>query len=95
MRFAWLHLPLLLLTLAVVLHTISASAARTAASVGFEGVWSKTACGSAPSASSARSSTPAARTPASVTTSGYPIALRAHSCGSSRRLPKSRWIWVM
>ncbi len=69
-------------------------AARTAASVGLDGVWSKTATGRSFSASSAFCSTPAARTPASVTTSGRVMPMRAHSAASSRTAPKSNWIWV-
>jgi hypothetical protein len=63
--------------------------------VGFDGVWSNTACGSSPSAAIALSSTPAARTPASVTIRGRRMPMRSHSCGSSLTAPKSSWICVM
>jgi hypothetical protein len=40
-------------------------------------------------------STPAARTPASLTTSGRRMPALAHSAGSRRTAPKSISIWVM
>ena len=70
------------------------TAARTAASVGLEGVWSNTATSRSPSASSAFCSTPAARTPASVTISGRLIPMRAHSLLNSLMAPNSNWIVV-
>ena len=72
----------------------TSTAARTAASVGLDGVWSNTATGRPGRASSAFCSTPAALTPASVTTSGRVMPTRSHSCCSSFTAPKSNWIWV-
>jgi hypothetical protein len=57
----------------------SSTAARTAASVGLEGVPSNTDTSRSAMASSAFCSTPAARTPASVTISGRFMPMRAHS----------------
>ena len=72
----------------------TSTAARTAASVGFDGVWSNTATGRPGKASSAFCSTPAALTPGSVTISGRVMPTRSHSCLSSLTAPKSNWIWV-
>jgi len=71
-----------------------AVAARTAASVGLDGVWSNTASGMPGRASIARCRMPAAFTPGSVTISGRVMPTRSHSWRSSRTAPCSNWMWV-
>ena len=72
----------------------SATAPRTATSVGLEGTSSNTATARGPSASSTGCSTPAARTPASVTTSARVMPTRWQCSPMRASAPKSNSIWV-